>query len=94
MRFGPGIQPAGRRLTARDRWARLRVYIPVILTLSDVLYGLASGMTIKFFPLFFKDVVRLSPAFLHFVLAGQPLCIAVGSIVVRSIAHLVGGCSF
>eukprot|EP00884_Botryococcus_braunii_P015730 jgi/Botrbrau1/2840/Bobra.0125s0047.1 len=89
VRFGPTQDHAGR-VRARDRWSRFRMYIPVIITLSDVLYGLASGMTIKFFPLFFKDVVMLSPAFLHFVLAGQPLCIAIGSIIVRSIAHVVG----
>jgi hypothetical protein len=33
-------------------------WIPVVLALTDCIMGLASGMTIKFFPIFFKDRVR------------------------------------
>jgi hypothetical protein len=32
--------------------------IPGLLALTDCVMGLASGMTIKFFPIFFKDEVR------------------------------------
>ncbi|GAB5355841.1 hypothetical protein AAMO2058_000239700 [Amorphochlora amoebiformis] len=35
--------------------------VPYILVMSDVLMGLASGMTVKFFPLFFKNEGKLSP---------------------------------
>jgi hypothetical protein len=64
--------------------------IPLIIMSSDILYGLASGMTIKFFPLFFKDIVGLSPVALHFVLAAQPISIAIGSLIVRGVAHMAG----
>ena len=36
--------------------------VPYILSVMDVLMGVASGMTIKFFPLFFRKEVGLSPA--------------------------------
>eukprot|EP00471_Norrisiella_sphaerica_P009172 CAMPEP_0184495906 /NCGR_PEP_ID=MMETSP0113_2-20130426/32648_1 /TAXON_ID=91329 /ORGANISM="Norrisiella sphaerica, Strain BC52" /LENGTH=556 /DNA_ID=CAMNT_0026882315 /DNA_START=90 /DNA_END=1760 /DNA_ORIENTATION=+ len=38
-----------------------RESVPYIIVTSDVLMGLASGMTIKFFPLFFKNEAMLSP---------------------------------
>jgi hypothetical protein len=37
-------------------------YIPYVMLMSDITIGLGSGMTIKFFPLFFKNEVELSPS--------------------------------
>ncbi len=34
-------------------------WIPGVLALTDCVMGLASGMTIKFFPIFFKDKVKI-----------------------------------
>lgn len=36
-------------------------WIPGVLALTDCVMGLASGMTIKFFPIFFKDKVEIRP---------------------------------
>ena len=36
-------------------------WIPYVLTASDLMASLGSGMTIKFFPLFFKETVKLDP---------------------------------
>jgi hypothetical protein len=38
--------------------SRLAFYVPLLICLSDVTAGLAAGMTIKFFPIFFMDEVR------------------------------------
>lgn len=35
--------------------------MPYLLAASDTVYGLASGMTIKFFPVFWIQEVQLSP---------------------------------
>ena len=37
-------------------------HIPWVILASDIIIGLGSGMTIKFFPLFFKNEVELSPS--------------------------------
>jgi len=37
-------------------------HIPYVMICSDIIIGLGSGMTIKFFPLFFKNEVLLSPS--------------------------------
>jgi hypothetical protein len=37
------------------------LYIPSMIALADIISGLASGMTIKFFPIFFANDLQLSP---------------------------------
>ena len=64
--------------------------IPYFLATSDVLFGLASGMTIKFFPIFFLRQVELSPIGTNFIMAGTPLCIATMSFLAPQISRLVG----
>ena len=44
--------------TAAREVSRLAFWVPFLISLSDVLGGLAAGMTIKFFPIFFMDEVR------------------------------------
>ena len=39
-------------------WGMTAEHIPLIMIISDLLSGLASGMTIKFFPLYFARQVR------------------------------------
>ena len=36
-------------------------YIPSVIAACDIISGLASGMTIKFFPIFFMNNLRLTP---------------------------------
>lgn len=67
-------------------------FVPYIIASSDILYGLASGMTIKFFPVFFQDprFVGLRPSSTNFVLAGQPLAIAAGSLLAQRVSSKLG----
>lgn len=37
------------------------LYVPSMIAIADVISGLASGMTIKFFPIFFANDLHLSP---------------------------------
>ena len=64
--------------------------VPYFLATSDVLFGLASGMTIKFFPIFFLKQVALPPIGTNFILAGTPLCVAIMSSLASPIAQLFG----
>jgi len=61
---GPGAtEPLDREDRRRGCLGFLssRGSVPYIIVTSDVLMGLGSGMTIKFFPLFFKNEAKLSP---------------------------------
>eukprot|EP01134_Creolimax_fragrantissima_P006947 CFRG6947T1 len=48
-------------------------HIPYIVTLSDVAFGLASGMTIKFFPIYFADVLHMAPILVNLIFVLDPI---------------------
>jgi MFS family permease len=70
--------------------------------LADLLAGLASGMTIKFFPLFFRDYTHLSPADVNTMaiftttlmicgsLASQKLSVIFGRVKVILVYRIIG----
>eukprot|EP00798_Chlamydomonas_sp_ICE-L_P012200 gene12201-15326_t len=64
--------------------------IPYIMAFSDCLMALASGMTIKFFPIFFKDEVHLSPAVLNLMYTVIPLSLAFMSALSQLECKLIG----
>ena len=64
--------------------------IPAILALSDCTSGLASGMTIKFFPIFFKDQVRLSPLSVNMLYCCIPLTLSLCSWIGQKLSRRLG----
>ena len=64
--------------------------VPYILFSSSVLLGLASGMTIKFFPLFFKNECGMSPVAVQLIYAVLPLVLAAFSRLGTALAMRIG----
>jgi len=64
--------------------------IPRVVLSSDILFGLANGMTIKFFPLFFKNECGMSPASVSFVYVCSPVVVAFFALVANSISKSIG----
>ena len=64
--------------------------VPYILFGSSVLLGLASGMTIKFFPLFFKNECGMSPVAVQVIYAVLPLVLAAFSRLGTALAMRIG----
>lgn len=64
--------------------------LPAILLASDAVFGMAAGMTVKFFPIFFKEKVGLSPATTNVVMACIPLVLAPLSFVAQRIGNVIG----
>ena len=63
--------------TAADAARARRAWlVPRILFASNLMFGVASGMTIKFFPLFFKNECGMSPVGVQAVYTGVPLLLA------------------
>ena len=52
---------------------RRQKLIPIILCLQSLVFALGSGMTIKFFPLFFKEEVGMSPSQVQLIYVLVPL---------------------
>lgn len=71
-------------------WSHLSFLVPAILLGSDAVFGLAAGMTVKFFPLFLKDMVKLSPGVTNTVMASIPLALAPLSFLSQRISKYIG----
>jgi len=68
------LQKDKNKEMARSRCPCLDVsYVAAMIAFSDIITGLASGMTIKFFPIFFIDVVGLKPVELSVLFMFVPL---------------------
>jgi len=67
-----------------------RKAVPLLLLLGDIIRGFASGMTIKFFPLFFKNAVRISPVMVNLVTILAMLGIMGCTRVIRVVAYHAG----
>ncbi|BDA40768.1 probableE424 Na(+), Li(+), K(+)/H(+) antiporter at N-terminal half [Coccomyxa sp. Obi] len=74
-----------------ERWLCLRPWaVPYLLAASDTVYGLASGMTIKFFPVFWIREVELSPMAVQGMAAAVPFLLALSSYAMHPLAICVG----
>ena len=52
-------------------------YIPYILAIADVISGISAGMTVKFFPLFFADELKLSPTYTNGIYVALPILMSI-----------------
>jgi MFS family permease len=71
-------------LQTRRRW------IPYILLMSGTIMAIGSGMTVKFFPLFFKDQVGMSPTQVQIIYVLVPIVMAIFSGLGTSVASWFG----
>ena len=58
--------------TWQERLRRRVSLVPQLYFLSDILWCFGSGMTVKFFPVFFKDPMMLTPVVVFIIQAAQP----------------------
>ena len=65
-------------------------YVPLTCWISAAIMGLASGMTTKFFPLFFKNECKLSPVWVNLIYIVQPFSITCMSFLAQRCSLTVG----
>mmetsp|Transcript_7638 Transcript_7638/g.18547 ORF Transcript_7638/g.18547 Transcript_7638/m.18547 type:complete len:194 (-) Transcript_7638:791-1372(-) len=58
--------------------------------MTDCCMGLASGMTIKFFPIFFRTEAKLSPSNVSLMYTAIPLALSSMALVAQREAHFIG----
>jgi predicted MFS family arabinose efflux permease len=61
-------------------------WIPYIIFFNGLIFAIGSGMTVKFFPLFFKDEVRLSPSQVQIVYCIVPIVMAITATIGSKLA--------
>ena len=64
--------------------------IPAILALSDTLSALGSGMTVKFFPLWFGEELSISPIGVMAIMLAGPVGITYCTLLAGKLAALIG----
>eukprot|EP00041_Stephanoeca_diplocostata_P032292 m.1031285 g.1031285 ORF g.1031285 m.1031285 type:complete len:494 (-) comp24122_c0_seq4:2937-4418(-) len=65
-------------------------HIPYVLFASDLVVAIGSGMTVKFFPLFFKNSLDMTPSAVQIVYIIAPVAIAMTSSVGTTVARRLG----
>lgn len=67
-------------LQKRQQW------IPYIIFVQGIIFAIGSGMTIKFFPLFFKDEVGMSPSQVQIIYCAVPFAMVICSTISSKVA--------
>jgi len=86
-RLGKGSLHVGE--AEAETAARNRRFVMWVVVANDLVSGVGSGMSVKFFPLYFKSR-GLSPAAVNFVMIGAPLVMALGAKAATHIAEARG----
>ena len=93
-RLLPETEPSNQAIenTATQRLKRRQRWIPIIMSISGFVMAIGSGMTVKFFPLFFKDEVGMSPTQVQCVYVAVPifmvLCSGIGIRLAKSFGRV------
>ena len=67
-----------------------RKMIPYVVFCTDLVVALGSGCTIKFFPLWFKNDLHMSPAAVQGIYCGVPLSMALASGFCTALSRSIG----
>ena len=73
----------------KARW-EASVWVPRVCCTADMMFGIASGMTIKFFPLFFKEETKLVPSRVNIIFLVTPLLCGLFSLVLERVSRRFG----
>mmetsp|Transcript_133663 Transcript_133663/g.298152 ORF Transcript_133663/g.298152 Transcript_133663/m.298152 type:complete len:488 (-) Transcript_133663:28-1491(-) len=96
---GQGSNSASSVAEAPERWNERRVLgvkkkwlVPIIIEVCSLITAMGAGMTVKFFPLFFKEDYHFDPMALCGLSAGYTLCIAFFVQFCRKVSDKIGRC--
>jgi MFS family permease len=79
---------AERGAPSKGPWSPFGAYtVPALVSFSDLISALASGMTIKFFSLFFFEVVGLGPVYVSTISLLMPLGISLLALILQSMTQ-------
>ncbi len=65
-------------------------YIPVMISSADIINGLAAGMSIRYFPIFFLDNLNLTPRIVQVLFLSSTLGMATGGHLTQKLAEIFG----
>ncbi len=86
----PALPPSSSSSRRQSCYCLHPGLVPYLLSISDLLMGLASGMTLKFLPLFLKDEVHLDPASVNIIFGVAPLLLGLLAVVGQALSRALG----
>ena len=87
---GSGGGGGGDGQPERSRWACTRLHIAPLVALADTFQFLGSGMTVRFFSLFFWQKLGMHPIATNAVYAAGPVGIAISAILMQRVSRSAG----
>jgi len=88
----PPVPPTDAWKLQRVMGIRKKWLVPVLIELCSLITALGAGMTVKFFPLFFKEDYNFQPIALNGLSAGYTISIAIFVQLCRKVSGKVGRC--
>jgi MFS family permease len=65
------------QVTATRQWLPEKRIVPILISMADIISGLGSGMSIRYFPIFFLDNLQMSPVLVQVLYIISPMAQAV-----------------
>jgi hypothetical protein len=65
-------------------------YVPCVIAATDVCFGLASGMSVRFFPIFFMTFCGLGPVMVSMIYTVAPVTTSLSSVLAQRISRRIG----
>ena len=90
---GAWLETDGRRRGGGGGWWSSCIsvkFVPHVIIFSDLISGFGSGMTVKFFPLFFSTELKLSPIGTNMIYIAVPIFMTVSSLLAQSLSKRYG----
>jgi len=78
------VSPEDLAMVTKQKW------IPYIMFTSSLVFAIGSGMTVKFFPLFFKDEVGMTPTEVQVIYVLAPISLVLSSGLATSLSKILG----
>lgn len=69
-----------------------KLYIPILVNLADCLSSFASGLSIRYFPVFFARQLHLSPVCVQFLYLAVPLGQWISPLITKRLTRIIGPC--
>lgn len=78
-----------------DRWEELAtkkpsLTIPLLLVTGNVIIGIGAGMTVKYFPLFFKEIYSLSPIIIQVIFGVTAMFTGIAGLIAQQFSKKRG----
>lgn len=86
----PGEQYGSDDNTKMEESSKSTRLIPILISAADLLGGLAAGMSVRYFPIFFLDNLKLTPSQVQITFLASTIFMAIGTQIAQRMGAKIG----